>query len=251
MSYYLLKADSVVAVEANPSLVEQLETRFQEEIASGRLTLVNCVVTPGEVQGEVDFYIHREWTVLSQFDKPDNEQDFKKVSLPSRSICDLLRQYGDPFFVKLDVEHLDAALLEAMFLEGFRPPFISAEAHNAEVFAMLAGPGRYRSFNLVNGPTIEVEFKNHRIHDRDGADRTMSFVEHSAGPFGDDLPGPWMTAEGLMKVLAFEGFGWRDIHASLVISADPNSGPRFRDHVLRVVIGYFKRALSWIQKRFG
>ena len=31
-----------------------------------------------------------------------------------------------------------------------------------------------------------------------------------------------MTAEHFMRVLAFEGFGWKDIHATNQVVADPN-----------------------------
>jgi len=40
--YYLHKADLVVAIEANPVLTYGIKTRFQAEIASGRLVVEGC-----------------------------------------------------------------------------------------------------------------------------------------------------------------------------------------------------------------
>lgn len=53
--YYLMKADLVVAVEANPGLCAQMSVRFADEVRSGRLIIENCVLTDSETEGEVDF----------------------------------------------------------------------------------------------------------------------------------------------------------------------------------------------------
>ena len=45
IAYYLRKPCRVVAVEANPALCRQIEERFAEAIASGRLVVLCCVIT--------------------------------------------------------------------------------------------------------------------------------------------------------------------------------------------------------------
>lgn len=42
--YYLLKADVVVAVEANPKLCNAISNRFENYISDGRLFVENCVL---------------------------------------------------------------------------------------------------------------------------------------------------------------------------------------------------------------
>lgn len=42
--YYLKKADTVVAVEANPVLCDQIRDRFAVQIAEGRLFVEGCVL---------------------------------------------------------------------------------------------------------------------------------------------------------------------------------------------------------------
>jgi hypothetical protein len=43
---------------------------------------------------------------------------------------------------------------------------------------------------------------------------TYSFPVHSAGPFGDDINGRWFDIRSFQKLLAIEGTGWKDIHAT-------------------------------------
>jgi len=68
--YYLLKADLVVAVEANPALARHIESRFAHEIQEGRLAVENCVLTTCAEPQSVSFYVHNSDHVLSQFPRP-------------------------------------------------------------------------------------------------------------------------------------------------------------------------------------
>ena len=43
--YYLLKADVVVAVDANPKLCEIIKVKFDKEIKQNRLVVENCIIT--------------------------------------------------------------------------------------------------------------------------------------------------------------------------------------------------------------
>src|SRR5215831_9510764 len=47
-AYYLSRGFHVVAVEADPTLIEQARERFPDEIRRGRLELVNVAVGPQE-----------------------------------------------------------------------------------------------------------------------------------------------------------------------------------------------------------
>jgi hypothetical protein len=56
---------------------------------------------------------------------------------------------------------------------------------------------------------------------RSGQQILYSFPFHSAGPFGNDVDGAWMTGDNFLRVLALEGLGWKDIHATNTAVADP------------------------------
>lgn len=235
--YYLLKGDKVVAIEANPMLCDIIEQRFAEEIRAGRLVLERCVVTAHEGAGEVDFYVHNENHVLSQFPPPPDLKlgEYMRCRLVSRAITDIINEHGDPYYVKIDIEHYDAELLRAIIGEGVRPPFVSAECHSLEAFLVLAETGGYGAFKLVDGRTVSSVYVDRGIRDEQ-TQRLVhySFPFHSAGPFGNDIDGNWMTAEHFMTLLAFEGLGWKDVHATTTEAPDPSLQPRVVDHLDRL-----------------
>lgn len=230
--YYLIKADLVVAVEANPGLCEQMTSRFSCEIRNDRLVVVNCVVTDTNVSGGINFYIHKSNHVLSQVAPPcPRDADcFDEVVLPALPIIDLVRKYGDPHYIKIDIEGCDAKILRSLFNEGVTPPFISAEAHSAEIFALLVSCGGYSAFKLVDGGSVAKQYARRLIFQSTTRDQVpYSFPYHSAGPYGDDIDGKWMTTENFMRRLAFEGFGWKDIHATNMVAADSLAKPSIPD----------------------
>lgn len=222
--YYLKKADLVVAVEANPSLCRKIEARFSSAIAEGRLKLENCVLTGDESQPEVPFYLHKRHHVLGQFPQPEANVlgDYEKVLLPSRSVLSIVHQYGVPYYIKIDIEHYEEPILKVLFQAGIKPAYISAESHSIKVFALLAGLGEYSAFKLVDGATVAETYRNHAIAVGSSSER-YSFPPHSAGPFGDDIPGEWLNADDLFALLAKAGLGWKDIHATHLVQPDAAS----------------------------
>jgi len=231
--YYLLKSDLVVAVEANPVLAQEISRRFAEPLAAGKLILKACVLSANEAAAGAPFFIHKSNHVLSQFPRPGPEQmgQFEEVRLPSQNVVELIRQCGEPYYIKVDIEHYDAPILRALFDAEVRPSFISAESHSIEVFALLVALGGYESFNLVEGATVATTYQNHQIKGIAGVEM-YSFPHHSAGPFGTDIVGPWMTADNFFRRLALEGLGWKDVHATREIPADPTAHVRIRDPLL-------------------
>jgi FkbM family methyltransferase len=232
--YYLKKADMVVAVEANPILAATIGRRFGSAISEQRLFVINNVLTINEHSEGVPFYIHKTHHIFSQFPQPDDINSFDQVMLPSINVMHLIEQHGPPYYIKLDIEHYDQVILRDLFLHGVRPVFVSAESHSIEIFSLLVALGRYKSFNLVEGATVQSEYRNCQIKTALG-EESYSFPIHSAGPFGEDIKRPWMTADNFFKFLAFEGLGWRDVHATDALEPDPSFKVRLRHHVAKTV----------------
>lgn len=220
--YYLKKADLVVAVEANPELCALIQSRFSDEIGRGKLVIENVVITSGEAGQSVPFFLHQTNHVLSQFPRPSVEAigEFREVSLPARTVAEIVQRWGDPHYVKIDLEHYDCEVLRALFKSGIRPPFLSAESHDIEVFCLLVADGHYKSFKLVDGLSVSSRFFNHAIRVGDHTE-FHSFPFHSAGPFGDDIPGEWLSPTEFFGHLAAAGLGWRDIHVTNVVDPVP------------------------------
>lgn len=225
--YYLMKAERVVAVEANPVLAYQISQRFADAIAAGRLSVVACALTTGPSGVTVPFYVHRQNHVLSQFPEPHPSvrDRYDAITVPSLNVVNLFTAFGEPHYVKIDIEHYDQVILRSMFENGVKPPYISAESHSIEIFALLLGLGGYAAYKMVDGATVPQRYQNVEIHTAAGI-QSYSFPAHAAGPFGDDIHGPWMTPENFFRVLAYAGLGWKDIHASRIDVADPAYAPQ-------------------------
>jgi hypothetical protein len=82
------------------------------------------------------------------------------------------------------------------------------------VFALLVASGRYNAFKLVDGSSVSQQYSKMPFTSKDGLHEVYSFPYDAAGPFGEDVHGEWMTANNFFMLLAFEGLGWKDIHAS-------------------------------------
>ena len=244
LPYYLKKADVVVAVEANPSLCKQIEEKFAAEIESDRLFVENCVVV-GEGDGaEVYFYLHKRRHVLGQFPEPDASVlgDYDKISLPSQSVMQIVRKHGAPYYIKLDIEGYDEVILKELLRNGTVAPYISAESSSIKVLALLVGLGEYTAFKLVEGSTVGETYRNCPISVGGGTEQ-FSFPAHSAGPFGEDIPGEWMNADDLFELLAKKGMGWRDIHATNLVQAGSSSRAEQKRYMRRHFRGWLSAKL--------
>jgi len=204
--YYLLKYEKVVAVEANPIMIETIRKRFKLEIAQGRLSLENCVVS--NQKGLVDFYLHRFNSVLSQLPKPQNLEDFNHIQIHSKKPSQIIKKYGRPEYIKIDVEHVDFEVLSELFGNDIYPRYISAEVHDVRVFSLLTSSKFYNEFKLLEGNSVQD-----LLFVVDGEVLPYRFPHHSAGPMFEDIHTESLTAAELFEELAVSGFGWRDIHA--------------------------------------
>jgi FkbM family methyltransferase len=221
LPYYLQKADKVVAVEANRVLADDLRVRFREAIDDGRLVVVDrAITTRFRDDADLDFYVYsgekKSGHVLSSLQEPDRERAaaFRRTTVPSTDAHELFLAHGTPFFVKIDLEHHDAVVLRDVLSWPHLPEYLSVEAHDLEVLALLLLARSYQSFQIVDGRTVQSVFADHPVRLGPTISR-VDFPKHSAGPFGEDLPGPWLSRTGLVREFGSVGPGWIDVHASL------------------------------------
>jgi FkbM family methyltransferase len=223
VEYYLLKAERVVGVEANPALCELVRERFPSEIARGRLTVLNVALAERESAEPLTFYVHKHNHVLSQLPRPPRDlmDEFMPIEVPCRTPASIVAEHGEPLYVKVDVEHYDYQVLQNLFAHGIVPPEISAESHSIRVFAALVVNG-YKAFTLVEGSTVPQDYGDAAIAIA-GRQVPFRFKPHSAGPFGEDIRSRWEDADSFFHTLAIAGLGWKDIHASRVMDPSPAS----------------------------
>jgi FkbM family methyltransferase len=214
--YYLLKADLVVAIEANPVLANEIRNRFSKEITCGRLVVESCVLTADESALSLPFYVAQNH-VQSTFVRPsnvNNTSDWTEIQVPARNVVEIIRQHGEPYYIKIDIEHYDQYILKALFNNNIRPPYISCEAHIIDIFCILAGHGDYNRFKLVHGSSVAGDYANQQVTALDGSTHSISWPHHSAGPFGEEVHDDWRNTGDFFNYLKGVSLGWIDIHAT-------------------------------------
>lgn len=220
IKYYLLKADTVVAVEANARLAKEVEFLHARDVEMGRLVVVNRAVTTATeaTKGFATFHQYRGEKemghVWSSLVRPaQRPEDYVEVRTPLTCAAELFATYGPPHFVKIDLEHHDFAVLQDIVAGGVLPPYLSVEAHDPRVLGLLLLEGQFCGFKLVRGKNVHRDFADVQISTPQGPQR-HSFPQHSAGPFGDDIPGEWLDRSSLVQHYGHFGPGWIDIHAT-------------------------------------
>jgi FkbM family methyltransferase len=149
-AYYLLRGYRVVSIEADPALVEKLQSRFAAETAAGRCTILNVGVA--EKDGHAPFYLS-QLPIWNSFDKAMATRESytaREIQIQCRTFQSIMKEYGVPYFLKVDIEGLDHLCVLALQRED-RPAYVSFEGSDdaPELVRYLNGLD-YRRFRLVN-----------------------------------------------------------------------------------------------------
>jgi len=114
-AYYLARGHRVVAIEADPTLIEAGAARFGKEIAAGRLTLVNCAV--GGENADSRFWIcpsNRVWNSFDEAIAKRGGAGHYAIDVRVRRFEDVLKEHGVPLYLKIDIEGHDHHCLRAI-----------------------------------------------------------------------------------------------------------------------------------------
>jgi FkbM family methyltransferase len=127
-AFYLHQGFRVVAIEADPQLVEAAMLRFSNEIKSGRLTILNLGIAEGSGTGT--FWVSDDLSVRNSFQEQLASRDGARhhsIEIRTRRFSEILDQYGIPFYLKVDIEGNDFLCLRDLTGKPL-PQFISVEA---------------------------------------------------------------------------------------------------------------------------
>lgn len=226
--FYLLKGYNVVAVDADIELIEEGKSSFKEYIDNGRLILLNYAIT-NESDKDINFFISQNTLWNSTNGAVASRQGNKtlKKKVRSKRLDDLFREYGTPFYCKIDIEGNDIIALRTIEYSDEKPPYISVETEclgenetiaigkELETLERLHQLG-YRRFKLVDQQTLTVLSKRDfyfNIPERHWTAQTAidcryakeqleltsnqrgmkftDFFPSASGPFGEELAGRW------------------------------------------------------------
>jgi FkbM family methyltransferase len=219
--YYLKKEYNVIAVEGNPELVAAGALRFSTEIKDGKLVLLNKVVS--DITKETDFYIHPTRYDWSSCERQKVEWDgstAKKVSIKTITLEELYK-YGDPYYIKTDLEGNDVILAKQLAHSVQKPKYVSFEISKTDYYHIfnylyIAGYNLFQLVNQANNP------------EKIDKDISYKFTKYSSGLFGEDLPqARWLSFDtALTNYMKYKdlkiidnqelALGWIDLHATVI-----------------------------------
>lgn len=215
-AYYLTKGCRVIGIDANTDVCRFCQRRFEREIRSGQMIILNVGVSDSD--GLREFYINVSKDKISTF-LPDKHlehswapKSWRPQLIRTTKLSKLIMEYGQPDFIKIDVEYFDEIVLRDLLLSGITPQYISAECHDMNCFELIHSMG-YEKFKIVYGMMVHEDYGRMTITRADGSSIDYEFMYDTSGPYGDDLPGPWLTKEEAAATLAHYGLGWVDVHA--------------------------------------
>lgn len=205
-AFYLALGHDVVAFEANPNLVAHCRARFASEIDHGRLRIVNGAIAASE--GEIVFYKNEKsvWGTIQPQWAERNDHLFRystEITVPRVNFRECLSRYGTPHFIKIDVEGVDRLVVEAICNVPEPPKYLSMESEKADFEQLVDDIDQLRTagygkFKVIQQATIPGSVR--RVTQVDGRPIDYRFENHSSGPFGEDLPGPWLTRDQAIEV---------------------------------------------------
>ena len=199
--FYLLKGFRVVAVEADPDLCRFTAHRLSEFVATGQLTIVNRAIAPGP--GPLIYYRSStpEWgTVVPEWNADLETRGVRSepIIVEGVTLADLAAEYGDAFYMKLDIEGMDRRAIESLEGTAIRPKYVSMETTFSRVssfdaigadFDTLARLG-YDRFKIVDQSSVQRQ----PAPDLAARGVPFRFAEGSSGLFGEEAPGDWQSA---------------------------------------------------------
>jgi FkbM family methyltransferase len=237
-AYYLSQGYDVVAIEANPILVQRAQERFAQEIADRRVFIEGVAIV--DQPRNIPFWICDERDVFSSFDATRAGRNGLKchsIDVECVTFDTILKKYGIPQYLKIDIEGAEPYCLK--HLSGTHlPQYISIEAEDLQWLVLLRQLG-YSEFKIVDQMRHNSrfpDFDNTTVFSRSAkricwyADRLKNRLGHpffprgSSGPFGEQTPGEWQSFEevasnwlnmqlGHFKRGTLNRYSWFDFHA--------------------------------------
>lgn len=218
-AYYLRQGFRVVAVEANPALAEAAGRRFADDIAAGRLTVLNRAVW--DALGPVTFHVNADndhWSSVDQSWAAREDSRLRAVQVETIGLRDLVETFGVPHYIKVDIEGADLVALRQLTQLARRPDYVSVEdcRFGFDYISTLRKAG-YTAFKLSDQSVVpSLRDETTGAH----------FPVGASGPYADALPGPWRSYDAFVDHYArtvrdragqrmAPRTQWWDIHAAL------------------------------------
>ena len=248
-SYYLFKGFRVVAIDANPDLIESARNNFSSYLMTNQLVLLNFAISDKDNE-ELDFNISQntEWSSLKK-QISNRESRFQGIiKAKTKRLSSLMMEFGVPHYCKIDVEGCDEVCLDTLSDLDELPQFMSVETECLGEFEVisdeqalatlngLSGLG-YSKFKLVDQNTLNVlrpddlfytdRFTKEVVRKlkyypfaRSNRERLrkkfkFTFPDGSSGPFGEELDNKWLDYDKAKRTLLFHRHAYMNLKKAL------------------------------------
>lgn len=217
----------VVAVDANPTLINESSHEFKPFIDKARLKLLNVGLTPHA--GDLTFWVNHASDKFSSFNEAagcrgpygvqmgGSRQYCHPISVSSRTCASLVHEFGLAEYIKIDIESRSYGCVESILSELYaheRPRYMSVENVTPE-FLNLFRKYDYRWFKAVDQLALQQG--------------VVKSLDGWSGPWGENAVDVeygtrWLTFDKMMArvPLARTKFEngknktmWYDLHAKL------------------------------------
>lgn len=206
--FYLKKGFRVVAFEAEPELVAHCKARFQDEISDGRLQIIEGAIAPEAAGERLAFYKNLQKSVWGTIDANWAERNAKtgagsvKIDVVRVDVVNSFRTVGVPFYLKVDIEGADHLVLDGLHRLKDRPRYISIEAETVDLTRLVTqldalrdlGYHGFKPVQQARVPGTKIATTTHG-----GAPLYYIFGDSASGPFGEDLPGTWLSYDQCLE----------------------------------------------------
>jgi FkbM family methyltransferase len=165
-AYYLSLGGRVIAVEANPQLVARGQKLFGTEIASGRLTIVHAAISTNTAPVELTLSADDMGASSMFHDRVADRQPAGSFTAPGLPITDLMKQYGVPDYLKVDIEGADRFCIQPLTRDA-RPRYLSFEIGPdvEELLEHIRSIG-YTRFKIINQVSLRELAHEASLRDR-------------------------------------------------------------------------------------
>jgi len=218
--FYLLKGFKVLAVEANPDLLPAIRQRNEKYIKQESLIVIGKAISDQVGPVALNIYENAQWSSLFMSRPGISKTIYVDVIHP----VTLFRDYGVPYYLKIDIESADTLVLQALMdLQATKPAYVSFEISPGvdEGLEMLsrAGYSQFKVIDQLTVPSMEPPFPA-----KEGMYADYQFTHANTGLFGAELPGEWLSLQKARCVIqeidwdktSINGWkSWYDVHAKL------------------------------------
>lgn len=235
--YYLAEGKSVVAVDASLELIQAGEFRFAEYIDSGQLILLHGAVVSTYFSGNnktIKFYPHSERSEWGTVDLRWVNRNEEAHGLPHsdpvevRTYCilELVRKYGCPSFLKIDIEGADASVLKDLENLPILPKTVSWETGKNSLKDVISQHKFLHKLGYSKFRVVQQAYLEHLPYALMKNGRRWHFEPGCSGYMPEKCSKPWISLKMACIVYiilfgAYKLFGPRSLFNQLSKSPDP------------------------------